>query len=78
MGATFTSTVSRTTFKRCPCCQFIWGTSSDFLKDTGLSYIGRQRGTEAGDLGLIMFNHSCGTTLSIEADQFRAAEQGYE
>jgi Holliday junction resolvase-like predicted endonuclease len=77
MGATFTSTVSRTTFKRCPVCRFIWDTASDFLKDAGLSYIGRQMGTKAGDLGLIMFNHSCGTTLSIKADQVKTAEQGY-
>jgi hypothetical protein len=45
----------------------------DFLKDTGLSCIGRQPGTKAGDLGLIMFKHSCGTTLSIKAETANAS-----
>ena len=78
MGANRALTVSQTAFKQCPLCQFIWGTSSDFLKDAGLSCIGRQMGARAGDLGLIMFNHSCGTTLSINADGFKARKQGYE
>jgi hypothetical protein len=78
MGATLTSTVSRRPFKWCPRCQFVWGTPVEFLKDAGLSCIGRQEGTKAGDLGLMMFNHSCGTTLSIKAEKqmlFVATEQ---
>ena len=78
MGAAFLSTVSRTTFKRCPICQFIWDTPADFLKDPGLNCIGRQKGTKAGDFGLIMFNHSCGTTLSIKADNSEAIGQTYD
>lgn len=61
--------VLKSPFKWCPKCQFIWGTSVDFLKDADLSRIGRQEGTKAGDPGLIMFNHSCGTTLSIKAER---------
>jgi hypothetical protein len=64
--------VSRRPFKSCPKCQFIWGMSVDFLKDADLNCIGRQPDTRAGDLGLIMFNHSCGTTLSIKAETANA------
>jgi hypothetical protein len=71
-GATLASTVSRRPFKWCPICQVVWGTPADFLKDVGLSCIGRQESAKAGDTGLIMFNHSCGTTLSITAERSNA------
>lgn len=73
MGAALTSTVSRRPFKWCPERQFVWGTLADFLKAAGLSCIGHQEGAKAGDIGLIMFNHSCGTTLSIKAKRSNAS-----
>ena len=81
MGVTSTSTVSRRPFKSCPRCQVVWGTSTDFLKDVTLSCIGRQKGWKGGDFGLILFNHSCGTTLSIKAESqmlLKATGNSYE
>ena len=65
------SAVSVMPFKRCPKCHFEWDTLTDFRKDVALRYIGRQ--AMDGASGLLMFNHSCGTTLSIE----EVAENGY-
>jgi hypothetical protein len=64
------STLTRP-FKLCPMCRLVWSTREDFLKDSDLRYIGHQIGAETGDPGLRMFNHSCGTTLAIEAKRIR-------
>jgi hypothetical protein len=65
----------RRPFKRCPMCRVVWDTSADFLKDAGLRHIGHQGGARPGDPGLTMFNHSCGTTLAIEAARSKVRHQ---
>jgi len=73
MGASLTSAMSGRPFKRYPICHFVWATPSDFRRDASLRCIGHQRGISAGDSGLMMFNHSCGTTLVTEVERSHAS-----
>ena len=63
-------------FKICPKCSEIWNSRSDFLADTTLELIGYQSHFKLLTLGLLLFNHSCGTTLSIFADEFKDLYDG--
>ena len=56
-----------TMFKICHSCPCQWETREDFLSDPDIEAIGYQVFFENLKLGLFLFNHSCGTTLSIEA-----------
>ena len=73
MGAALTLSMPRRPFKRCPICHFLWATLADFRQDARLLCIGHRCGISAGDPGLMMFNHSCGTTLVTEAERPRAS-----
>lgn len=58
-------------FKTCPCCGEGWKTRDDFLNDCSLDLIGYQVNFESLHLGLLLFNHVCGTTLALPAGTFR-------
>jgi hypothetical protein len=58
-------------FKKCPCCGFEWKRRDDFLKDKAVEIIGYQANFDALQLGLFLFNHTCGTTLAYRVDGFR-------
>ena len=73
MAGTLTSTVSIKPFKRCSKCRVVWNTPADFMKDTGVRSIGHQESAMAGDPGVTLFNHSCGTTLSIKEERANAS-----
>jgi hypothetical protein len=51
-------------------------TAADFLRDASLTFIGLQESLIPAELGLMMYTHSCGTTLTIEAGQPSALEPG--
>ena len=55
-------------FKRCSCCQAVWLTRDDFLSDPDVGLIGYQAHFEELQAGLILFNHSCHTTLAIKVE----------
>lgn len=57
-------------FKRCPMCRCAWKSAADLLGDSTIRFIGRQSGRGADRLGLMMFNHACGTTFAVEAEKF--------
>ncbi|MEA2012005.1 MAG: hypothetical protein U9O87_02815 [Verrucomicrobiota bacterium] len=57
-------------FKICPSCKYVWENREDFLNDNNLSITGYQVHFEELTTGLFLFNHSCGTTLAIEASAF--------
>jgi len=58
-------------FKRCTCCQAVWRTREDFLSDPEVGLIGYQAHFEELKAGLLLFNHSCRTTLAIEVECFQ-------
>ncbi|RMD83775.1 MAG: hypothetical protein D6820_01840 [Lentisphaerae bacterium] len=57
-------------FKTCPACGKIWLLRENFLKDAELSLVGYNVNFKQLELGLFLFNHTCGTTLAIPAGQF--------
>jgi hypothetical protein len=63
-------------FKKCPNCDFEWDSRESFLKDANISIIGYQAHFEELTLGLLLFNHSCKTTLAIRAGAFRDLYDG--
>jgi len=58
-------------FKTCSCCGEIWPNQADFLADPAVSFIGHQHFYEEGVEGLFLFNHTCGTTFSIEVENVK-------
>lgn len=57
-------------FKNCPNCGAVWATREEFLSDADLVPVGYQVYFEDLQAGLFLFNHSCGTTMAIEAGFF--------
>ena len=59
-----------TSFKICPMCAKPWATRDAFLADPALTLVGYQVFWEELELGLLLFNHTCGTTLAVEVARF--------
>jgi len=57
-------------FKKCTTCHHYWTTRDVFLQDRKLEIIGYQVNFEVLEMGLFLFNHNCGTTLSVRAKDF--------
>lgn len=62
-------------FKTCSCSAH-WETRDVFLDDPDTRLIGYQADFTELALGLLLFNHSCGTTLAVEAMAFRDLYDG--
>jgi len=58
-------------FKKCSKCKFVWPTREAFLEDSNLIIIGYQVHFEELTAGLFLFNHSCDTTIAVEAGRFQ-------
>lgn len=58
-------------FKQCTCCNSDWKTRDDFLADPGIELIGYQVSFDELLLGLLLFNHTCGTTMAIPVNKLR-------
>lgn len=58
-------------FKICSLCGFVWRGRTSFLSDPSLHLVGYQVHFEELSAGLFLFNHSCGTTLSVQAKEFQ-------
>ncbi len=56
-------------FKQCHTCGHLWETREDFLADPDIEAVGYQVFFENLEQGLFLFNHSCRTTLSVEANR---------
>lgn len=63
-------------FQACTACQTKWKSQPDFLSDPNLSIVGLQVSFEDLIEGLILFNHSCGTTFSLPVSQFQNLYDG--
>ena len=59
-----------TNFKSCNVCDFIWKDRDSFLSDPNTEIIGYQVSYDEEHNGFFMFNHNCGTSLSIPVDMF--------
>jgi hypothetical protein len=57
-------------FKICNKCGFQWETWEAFLSDKSLNAIGYQVFFEDLKTGMFLFNHSCNTTIAMEAELF--------
>ena len=57
-------------FKICKKCEHTWATRKKFLEDVNIELVGYQVHFQELTLGLFLFNHDCGTTLSVYANQF--------
>lgn len=55
-------------FKICNKCGCQWETREKFLSDPDIEVVGYQVFFENLKIGLFLFNHSCHTTISVEAD----------
>ena len=63
-------------FIRCSKCGFQWESRETFLSDPAIQLVGYQVHFEMLLEGLFMFNHRCGTTLSLCAGKFRSLYDG--
>ena len=63
-------------FKRCTFCGTVWRTRDDFLSDPDVVLIGYQAHFEDLKAGLLLFNHSCHTTLAIKVECFQDLYNG--
>ena len=63
-------------FKKCTQCRHVWIDRREFLSDPDISLIGYQENPRALTLGLLLFNHTCGTSLAIPVGRFRDLHQG--
>ncbi|MBU0909257.1 MAG: hypothetical protein KKA54_05745 [Proteobacteria bacterium] len=63
-------------FKQCPACRTTWFDYTDFLADPCLQLIGYQALFENLTKGLFLFNHSCGTTMSITVEALQHLYSG--
>ena len=63
-------------FKVCSSCKNPWSTREDFLADPGLTLIGYQAHFEELKTGLLYFNHTCGTTIVLDAGVFSDLYKG--
>lgn len=63
-------------FKNCSCCGTTWTTREAFLRDDAKKLIGYQSNFKDLELGIILFNCCCGTTLALEVRDFIDLFQG--
>ena len=63
-------------FKQCTTCGFEWTTRKHFFEDPNVAIIGYQVNFDELEAGIFLFNHSCGTTLGIRADDFKSIYDG--
>ena len=68
--------IQPTCFKTCSKCGFVWPEKASFLSDPNLRMIGYQADFEELMAGTFLFDHICGTTLAIMADDFQDLYDG--
>lgn len=58
-------------FRTCGSCHFEWPTWRDFLQDVRVRLLGLQAAEQSPDSSLFVFEHRCGTTVSVLAKRLR-------
>jgi hypothetical protein len=69
-------TMSEDCFKTCTSCGKEWETREDFLESPELEIVGYQVHFKKLEAGLLLFNHTCDTTLVLEAGDFKDLYDG--
>jgi hypothetical protein len=57
-------------FKSCSKCGHVWPDRADFLADAQCRLVGYQPRFVELHAGFFLFNHICGTTLALPAEEF--------
>lgn len=57
-------------FKECYKCGHQWATREEFLRDPEAKILGYQVFFDDLKKGMLLFNHSCGTTTAVHVRQF--------
>ncbi|HQH26337.1 MAG TPA: hypothetical protein PLP17_02990 [Oligoflexia bacterium] len=70
METPISSKEAQPAFKQCSVCGHKWSDRNSFLEDPRLTMIGYQAQLDHLELGLFLFNHDCGQTLSLRAADF--------
>jgi hypothetical protein len=63
-------------FKICPKCGIQWSTREKLLEDPELALVGYQANFRAIEAGILLFNHTCRTTLALPASDFQDLYNG--
>ena len=63
-------------YRKCPHCGKVWSSQDALLSDSSLALAGYQVRFDDLGSGLFLFNHSCGTTIAITADDFKHLYNG--
>ena len=63
-------------FKSCKICHHVWPDQESFLSDPDVTLVGYQVNFVSLEEGLFLFNHSCGTTMSLWASEFMNLSDG--
>jgi hypothetical protein len=58
-------------FQKCGSCEQLWDRWSDFILDPGVRLIGFQTISDLLDANLLVFEHRCGSSISILAKRLR-------
>jgi hypothetical protein len=63
-------------FKKCPNCEYEWPRQDDFLCDPNLQMAGYQVHHTEVESGLLLFNHSCRSTIAISVESVKNLYNG--
>lgn len=63
-------------FKKCRKCGYQWPSREAWLRDPALKMVGYQANFKALETGILLFNHSCRTTLAVHASEFKDLHDG--
>ncbi len=64
-------------FKACPCCDFLWLSREELLKDLTVNFVGYQVNFVQLGQGIFLFVHeSCGTTMAVRVQHFNDLYDG--
>ena len=58
-------------FRTCGSCGQVWRTWENFVWDPGVRLLGLQAIVNLPDANLLVFEHGCGSTVSVLASRFR-------
>ena len=58
-------------FRACGACRERWATSAAFLEDARLSVVGLQVAEHMPEANLLVFEHACGSSVSVRASRLR-------
>jgi hypothetical protein len=58
-------------FRTCGSCRAGWPTAAAFLEDAGVRVVGLQVAEHLPEANLVVFEHACGSSVSVRASRLR-------